>query len=142
MSPSFLIEFAKGSKSVHALLMRKAFDRTSRHLFGLPRVITREGRAEPGLPGPFRPTSTPEAASSKIAVLKLVVQVATEDDGKGKTLETDESYTLSVVAVNSTAAVATLEANNVYGALYGLTTFTQLFRIYGLCAITTNVFIQ
>ena len=112
--------------------MQKAFDRTSQHLSSVPRVISREGRAEPGLTGSFRSANKPKATSHKIALVKLLVHVVTEDDGQGKTLETDESYTLSVAVINSTAAVAKLEAHNVYGALYGLTTFTQLFRIFGL----------
>lgn len=115
---------------MRTVLLQKAFDRTLQHLSRLPRVISREGRAEPGLTGSLRSVNKPQVTSHKIALAKLLVHVASEDDGQGKSLQTDESYMLSVTVINSTAAVAKLEARNVYGALYGLTTFTQLFRLF------------
>ena len=140
LSPSFHIQFANGSKSTQTVLLQKALDRTLQHISHLPRVISREGRAEPGLTGSLRSVNNPKVTSHKIALAKLIVYVASEDDGQGKMLQTDESYMLSVAVINSTTAVAKLEAHNVYGALYGLTTFTQLFRIFGWCGDVCDKF--
>ena len=60
-----------------------------------------------------------------------MLDVSTESDGKGKSLKSDESYELKLEvdesAGSSVDVSATLSSASIWGALYGLTTFTQLF---------------
>ena len=57
--------------------------------------------------------------------------MAAESDGKGKVLSSDESYELHLEVGERRGSLAevsaTLSSATVWGALYGLTTFTQLF---------------
>jgi hypothetical protein len=64
----------------------------------------------------------PNQHTAPLVLNQLVVQVL-QNSAPYKTISTDESYSIKVVAPS-----ATLKANTVWGALYGLETFSQLVR--------------
>ena len=72
------------------------------------------------------PASAPPNASSVVGNLtQLAVNVTTADEGLS--LDTSESYTLSITA----AGAATLTADTVFGAMRGLETLSQLVDFVG-----------
>jgi hypothetical protein len=125
LSPTFSIRFSNTSKSSISETLQLALNRTLDHLFTLPHVVKRGTQAEPGI----TPHTTPRA-DAPTTVTALILTVDEEDVGADKQLSTDESYTLSVARVPATnTVVASLRATNIYGAIYGLSTFTNLFLL-------------
>lgn len=75
--------------------------------------------------GPGIPANIPAPSSEVFPLSGLVVDVASDDDYLG--LATNETYTLTVID-DGTVATATITAPNVYAALRGLETFSQLVQ--------------
>ena len=76
------------------------------------------------------------------SLLRIEISVLDEHDGSHKNSEDDESYSLRVEGEKNGAAVARIVAKTVWGASYGLTTFTQLVdnarKLRGLPIIITD----
>ena len=128
----FSFEFAVGSKSKNSAIMVSAFSRALEDLKNAPVVLARPGVAEPGIEKKNSnlnaEVSPGFSHGSKLSIQSLQVNVSVEFDGAGKTIESDESYELVIdVDPASSKVTATLTSTSVWGAIYGLTTFTQLF---------------
>ena len=129
LSPTLRIQFSKDSHGLTSDSIHLAINRTLSHLKRLPTVITRGTQAEPGI-----------GALDITALSLLTLTIQEEDNGTDKQLSTDESYTLTLDLVpttttsttsttTTTTVVAALHAATIYGALYGLSTFVNLFTI-------------
>jgi hexosaminidase len=127
--------------------MNSAINRTIYQLQHLPYVVSRGQQAEPGIEPHNKRTSSsspsfhrqPTKTSVQLQVKVLVVKLKEADNGKDKQLNTDESYTLTLVPSTTNNEIsALLQATNVYGALYGLSTFAQLFTVSSPSATTTS----
>jgi hexosaminidase len=160
----FGFRFAAGSKSAGAPVLAAAFNRTLRDLARVPAVVARQGAAEPGIATPphLRDRQRGQDSHPLYVVRVLELHIADESSGAGKTLASDESYELKLALSgggeapssssssssssfsfsssesSDTGVTATLTSATVWGALYGLTTFTQLFFQSESNAANTN----
>ena len=135
LSPSFLITFAHGTSSAITTALQNSTQRTIQHLHILPYVISRGRSAEPGIephPQPEQQTEQqPEQQQQQQTIFTVTTLIITiiEQKIQDKLQNTNESYTLSLTTTsNTTIVTAELHAPNIYGAMYGLSTFTQLFE--------------
>ncbi|KAK7481355.1 hypothetical protein BaRGS_00027435 [Batillaria attramentaria] len=107
-----IFRFTLGSSSVDCDILREAFARYPRAIFG-----NVAGRGDSSLR--FKPET--ESKLKQGALSELIVTVPTACEGEYPSLESDESYSLMV-----SGDKATLQANEVWGALWGMETFSQL----------------
>ncbi|KAK7481354.1 hypothetical protein BaRGS_00027434 [Batillaria attramentaria] len=107
-----IFRFTLGSSSVDCDILREAFARYPRAIFG-----NVAGRGDSSLR--FKPEIETELKQG--ALTELIVTVPTACEGEYPSLESDESYNLMV-----SGDKATLQANEVWGALWGMETFSQL----------------
>ena len=121
MSSSFSINFVRDTPSTTIQALQDAINRTLHHVWHLPHVVSRGTQAEPGI--------EPQLHSNNNLVLNKLVISITSTLLTDKILDTDESYALTLdVDTDESTITASLTAPNVYGALYGLSTFVQLLR--------------
>ena len=128
LSSSFQITFTDDPDAIKYNAMKSAVNRTLEQLRHLPHVISRGEQAEPGIT-PHNQSVVGAMKESVLQVVSLTINIAAKDISD-KMLDTDESYVISIVREepDSSSVVATISAPNMYGALYSMLTFVQLFR--------------